>query len=199
MNTDSLSALLDGECHGSELDALLDEMDRNPQLALEWSRMCKARDLRLGSVVSADWGCICTEVMSKLDDQPSFNSDKVVGIAGKRTAVADRIKRFWKPVAGFAAAASMGAAAVLLVQPQVANTEFQIAPDVVADLQPLQWAQVSEVASAEPQDDSHSEMLREYLMDHNNAVAGEGVGGTLRYARFAAHTAEYRPYAGERP
>jgi len=43
------------------------------------------------------------------------------------------------------------------------------------------------------------QMLREYLMDHSNAIADEGVGGTLRYARFAAHTAEYRSQTDEQP
>jgi len=38
-------------------------------------------------------------------------------------------------------------------------------------------------------------VLRDFLMDHSNSVGG--VGGTLRYARFAAHTAEYRPQEGQ--
>ena len=43
---------------------------------------------------------------------------------------------------------------------------------------------------------AHADELRQYLMDHSSAVAGEGLGGTLRYARFAAHTADYRPEPG---
>jgi hypothetical protein len=49
------------------------------------------------------------------------------------------------------------------------------------------------------QDDAHAAMLREYLMDHNNAIGDEGVGGTLRYARFAAYKAEYRPQLEQAP
>ena len=55
------------------------------------------------------------------------------------------------------------------------------------------------VAATSDADDAHARMLREYLMDHSNAIADEGVGGTLRYARFAAHTAEYRSQADEQP
>ncbi len=201
MNKDSLSALLDGECHGAELDQLLDEMDRDPELALEWSRMCKARDARTGVVLGGVKACVCADVMAALDEEPVYGSDKVVDFARPVTSRTGRVSRFWKPVAGFAAAASMGAAAVLLVQPQAAEQEGQSAVAQITAVQPIQWAApvsrdaVKQLTSA-PQDE-HSQMLREYLIDHSNAVSGEGVGGTLRYARFAAHTAEYRPYSDE--
>lgn len=201
MNKDSLSALLDGECHGAELDQLLDEMERDPELALEWSRMCKARDARAGVALGGVKACVCADVMGALDDEPVYGSDKVVEFARPVASKIGRMSRFWKPVAGFAAAASMGAAAVLLIQPQAAQQEGQAAVAQIAAVQPIQWAApASRVAvqqvSAAPQDE-HSQMLREYLIDHSNAVSGEGVGGTLRYARFAAHTAEYQPYSDE--
>ncbi len=206
MNNASLSALLDGQCQGPELDQLLEEMDRDPELAEQWSRLCMTREAQSGARFDSNLPCICAGVMAQLDDAPVEGGDTVVPFARPETpapAVQSGVrKRYWKPVVGFAAAASMGAAAVLLIQPQATTQqEFESpATATVASAEPLQWTgssapQSTQVASND--DEAHSQMLREYLMDHSNAVSGEGVGGTLRYARFAAHTAEYQPYPGE--
>ena len=37
--------------------------------------------------------------------------------------------------------------------------------------------------------------LSNYLIEHSNTAASRGMGGTLSYARFAAHNAVYRPQA----
>ena len=39
--------------------------------------------------------------------------------------------------------------------------------------------------------------LSNYLIEHSNTAASRGMGGTLSYARFAAHNAVYRPQAEE--
>lgn len=191
MPKDSLSALLDGECSGPELDRLLDELARSPELAQQWSRLCLAREARKGTQVRADQPCICAGVMDQLDAVPVGN---VVDLAVHR-ASRPAMTRAWKPLVGFAAAASMGAAAVYFVQPNYEplrssgsnlasawNQDVAVAPRVVSS-----------------GDEAYAQMLSEYLMDHSNAIANEGMGGTLRYARFAAHTAEYRPQAEELP
>jgi hypothetical protein len=49
-----------------------------------------------------------------------------------------------------------------------------------------------QTVAAEAEDVQQAE-LREYLMDHNYALADRGMATTLSSARFAAHTAEYRP------
>lgn len=206
MVKDSLSALLDGECSAKELDQLLDELDRSPELAQQWSRLCLAREAAEGTRVAADQPCICSGVMSQLDDQPAHPT-KVVELAARRRArfpvQFPRIAAYWKPAVGFAAAASMGAAAVLLVQPAAERTLPGVDANGFTSGQLAGWvpAGSSELAlqpvASLDRDDAHAEMLQQYLMDHSNAIAGDGVGGTLRYARFAAHTAEYQPQADE--
>lgn len=198
MPQDSLSALLDGECSGPELDRLLEELDRSPELAEQWSRMCLAREAREGTQVRVDQPCICAGVMSALDEAPAAAA-KVVDLAARRASRRAAVARIWKPLVGFAAAASMGAAAVYVIQPGGSPTRSggpEFASGTLA-----RW----NVDGSEPRtvastgDEAYAQMLREYMMDHSNAIADEGVGGTLRYARFAAHTAEHRPQEEELP
>ena len=204
MVKDSLSALLDGECSAKELDQLLDELDRSPELAQQWSRLCLAREATEGTRVGADQPCICASVMSQLDAQP-VSHPKVVDLASRRLTRFPKIATYWKPMVGFAAAASMGAAAVLLVQPAADRTLPGVDANGFTSGQLAGWVPaggsniaLQPVASLD-RDDAHAEMLQQYLMDHSNAIAGDGVGGTLRYARFAAHTAEYQTQADEAP
>lgn len=190
MSKDSLSALLDGECSGPELDRLLDEIERSPALAREWSRMCLAREAHAGTQVRVDQPCICSAVMSALDAAPAADA-RVVDLAVHRAARGRRISRAWKPLAGLAAAASVGAAAALFVRP---SGPVGPEPWALASIgSPARWAPAQDT-NLQPvlNDDAHAQMLREYLIDHSNAISDEGMGGTLRYARFAAHTAEYK-------
>lgn len=205
MPQESLSALLDGECTGPELDRLLDELERSPALGEQWSRLCMAREARVGTRIGTEQPCICADVMSRLDAAPAAADAKVVDLAVHRASIASqrrpRVASLWKPAVGFAAAASVGAAAMMFLQPQtgggLAGPGNGLDPAGVATLgsgdRNLRTVATNEV------DRAHAQMLREYLIDHSNAVADEGVGGTLRYARFAAHTAEYRSQPDEQP
>lgn len=205
MPQESLSALLDGECTGPELDRLLDELERSPELGAQWSRLCMAREARAGTRIGVQQPCICADVMSQLDATPAAADATVIDLAVHRANAAGvrraRAASMWKPVVGFAAAASVGAAAVMFLQPQngggLVEPGMAPAPAGVATIgsndRNLRTVVTSDV------DQAHAQMLREYLMDHSNAVADEGVGGTLRYARFAAHTAESRSQLDEQP
>lgn len=199
MPQDSLSALLDGECSGAELDRLLDELERSPELGQQFSRLCMTREARAGTRIARQQPCICADVMGQLDAAPASPDAKVVDLAVHRASRRGRIASFWKPAVGFAAAAGVGAAAVMFVQPQgntvpAAGNGAPMQAGTVAS-----WSQTPELRTVSTTNDPHSQMLREYLMDHSNAIADEGVGGTLRYARFAAHTAEYRSQTDEQP
>ncbi|MGH8518072.1 MAG: sigma-E factor negative regulatory protein [Panacagrimonas sp.] len=204
MPQDSLSALLDGECTGPELDRLLDALEHSPDLSQQWSRLCMAREARAGTRIGVEQPCICADVMARLDPAPAGADAKVVDLAVHRASVAGarrpRMAAIWKPAIGFAAAASVGAAAVMFLQPQsgglaVPGGSFEPASlaTIGSSDRNLRTVATSDV------DQEHAQMLREYLMDHSNAIADEGVGGTLRYARFAAHTAESRSQTDEQP
>ncbi|AXQ30227.1 hypothetical protein D0B54_16775 [Solimonas sp. K1W22B-7] len=115
----------------------------------------------------------------------------------------------WKPLAGFAAAASFGAAAVLVALPQghqagsIPGGAGGFSPaSVTAPVSlPLpsgrpQGLRAVSASAAEIQQLQEDD-LSNYLIEHSNTAASRGMGGTLSYARFAAHNAVYRPQAEE--
>ena len=180
MSQEHLSALLDGECSAAELDRLLNEMERNPALKDDWSRMCRTRDLAAGTHIKADQTCICAGVMSKLDVLPQERANpKVVELVSRRKPF------LWKPLAGLAAAASVAAVALLAGLSFTASQSTNPASTVAAAT-PTQVYSRQVAANQVPDED-----LDNYLIEHNNSLAEQGMGGTLRYARFAAHTAAY--------
>ena len=202
MTRETLSAALDGECSREELDRLLSELERSPQLRLEWSRWCLARDALAGAAVRPDQPSICASVMSALEaeEQPS---GKVVALAPRRRTFA------WRPLVGLATAASVASVAFYLgyhspaipvagmvAKAATAATTLTGAPQLVA----------ADGAAARPalsRDQRHSgwdslpdedaQQLNNYLIDYSTYRAGSGMSNTLGYARFAAHTAEYSP------
>lgn len=200
MSHESLSALLDGECTAEELDRLLDEMERAPALKEQWSRLCLARESAGGTHVRRDQSCICAGVMAGLDDLPAEAANpRVVELAGRRRNWS------WKPLAGLAAAASVAAVALMVgfnhsAQPELGGQVAQApaAVEAVAYQAPVQSPRLRALAvtaNGEQQWVDAGDDLDNYLIEHSNSVAGQGVGmgGTLRYARFAAHTAAYHP------
>lgn len=174
MNRESLSALFDGECNGAELDRLLDSLDAQPALKAEWSRLCLSRDARADTVRAA---------------RPDFAAGVMAAIAAETAAPRSNVipfpQRVWRatqPFVGYALAASVGAFAVFgVMAPQSSND--------VADAS-VQLAQIAEpyvVAQADEAEDP----VNSYLMDHS-ARSRAGMGGSLGYARVAAHRAVYR-------
>ena len=199
MSSEMLSAALDGECTPEELDRLLAEIERSPDLKRQWSRMCLARDALGGARVRADQPSICEGVMTALgEDPPSRN---VVPLVARRRAFA------WRPMVSMATAAGVAAVAFYLgyrspsVEPTTttASTSFPTtvstprnAPELVAEASaPLAGSAAPRLVNAESLEEWDSGQLNNYLIDYSSYRAGAGMADTLGYARFAAHTAEY--------
>lgn len=202
MSQETLSALLDGECSAEELDGLLDDIERSPALKARWSRLCLSREAMEDTVVRKGQPCICAGVMAGLDAQPAE-------LANPKVQEFRRPAAFnWRPVAGLAAAASVATVALLVGMhggAQAPLADGGLAAQPVAPLtQPVSYPvgtparNLQAVAlrpSGEQQWQDAGDDLDNYLIEHNSSVAGQGVsmGGTLRYARFAAHSATYHP------
>lgn len=207
MAQETLSALFDGECSPQELDRLLDQMERDPALKEAWSRLCLARDAVEGTRYRAGQPDICAGVMAALAPvatAPVRAAAPPAGFVRSMRSAFQRRRREWAPMAGWAVAASVAVVAVTLnygdrggegaggggggMSPQV-----QTSPVLVPAVQrrPRYLQAVS--AHSEPAPDAAQEDLRQYLIEHSNTLADRGMGGSLSYARFAAHTAEYRP------
>lgn len=145
---------------------------------------------------------------------------KVVALQPRRPAVAAVRRSRWQPLAGLAAAASIAAIASvggyrLLNQPvgtsgtvasagQPADAagvpQQQVAFLPAAEPQPAKLVQVSNtVGGDEPVETRWSQLdaetarqLNEYMMEHSNMRAEQGVGAALSYPRMMVRTAEYR-------
>ena len=200
MAHETLSALLDGECSPDEMDALLDEMERSPDLKQAWSRQCLAREAREGTVVGKGQTCICAGVMAALDDLPDEVNPRVVELAARRKSP----NIFgWNPLTGLAAAASVAAVALVLSLPArhpdaILEAGSGAVPEATTPVSyPVQRSRDLRAVALHPEEQAQQEELEKLFMEHSGSMAEQGMGGTLRYARFAAHTAEYRP-AGDR-
>jgi negative regulator of sigma E activity len=174
---ESLSALLDGECSPSELDKLLSEFDRDPDLRRQFARLCLAREARMGTRVHKPDLEFADRVLAALheDDTPVV------------VAMGDRIRRIpWRAAASLAAAAALGAVTVLAIRPVAAPG---IGPDAGQTAgAPVQTAAVepAETGFAEL-DDEKARQLRKYLMAYSQSRGQQNVGATLGYARYAAY------------
>lgn len=191
MVKDSISALVDGECSPDELDRILDEMERSPELKASWSRLCLVRDAHEGIGIRKSQPCICAGVMARLDAQERSSSSRVVPLVA-----APRLRAYWKPLAGLAAVASIAAVAVVL------NLQQQSGAVPVPGFAPQAGSPVNlpaaggrpgslQLVSASPDEIQRPVLdddLRQYLIEHSNALADRGMGATLSYARFAAHS-----------
>ena len=108
MAYEQLSALLDGECTAEELDLLLEEMERSPELKARWSRLCLARDTRDGTRYTKEQTCICAGVMAQLDRVPAeLARPNVVELRRPRAMLV-------KQAIGWAVAASVATVALLV-------------------------------------------------------------------------------------
>lgn len=193
MTHETMSALLDGECSAAELDRILAQMDRDPSLAERYSRMVMAREARGSRIRAADPG-FAGRVLKSLDQDPSTGSSTVIPFR-RRAWVAPR---FLAPAAGLALAAGVGALAVLALRPDAglpAPATELAALDPVADTAATGPAESTEAAqrSWDQLDPGDAERLNAYLIAYSQSRAQQGMGSTLGYARYAAHTAEYRP------
>lgn len=177
---ESLSALLDGECSPSELEQLLSELERDPALRAKFSRLCLARESRHGTRVRSAQLDFSSRVLAALDREAAEPSGVV--------PMGNRVRRLpWRAAASLAAAAAVGAVAVMAIRPTGPGT---VASPVVA-LSPS----AATLAEGEPVETQYTELdaenarqLRNYLMTYQ--AGGQGVGATLGYARYAAYTDE---------
>lgn len=203
MTQESLSALLDGECSAEELDRLLDDMERWPALKQAYSRQCLVREAGEGVSIRKEQACICAGVMSRLGEMDAAPSAKVTDLDSRRRWLN------WKPLAGLAAAASVAALAILVVPAtQDSGADPLMNIEAGADLAPaaipvkIPAARPSrnlQSVAYTPDEQAQVDELNSLLMEHSNSLAGQGMGGTMRYARFAAHNAVYTPAAAEQP
>ncbi|HEU0196810.1 MAG TPA: sigma-E factor negative regulatory protein [Nevskiaceae bacterium] len=197
---ESLSALTDGECTASELDALLDACDGRPELLQRFGRHCAVREVHTGRVVYGGGESLCASIMSKLDQPPAH--------VAHVSSVGHRIRRRrgrWQSIGGLAMAASLGAVVA------VSGYRFAFSPGpaalggagtTVAQASPVPGAasangsaHVNEVRWSQL-DPRTTQRLDGYLIEHVGYGAESMMSGTLNYARLATQPVSYSPVRG---
>jgi negative regulator of sigma E activity len=184
MNDESLSALLDGECSPSELDAALAALERDPALRERFSRLVLAQEAGRGLRIRAANLDFAGRVAAGL--KPEAAPGNVVPL-WRRPGLAART------FVGLAAAASVAAVAVLALKPgrQAPATGPQTAAAPAGET-------VADAAHPVSPMDEGNAQLRNYLMTYSQSRAQHGVGGSLGYARYAAYTGQRPQPDGER-
>jgi negative regulator of sigma E activity len=206
-SNETLSALLDGEVAGAELDRLLRELDSSEALRERWRRECVVRAARDGVRVRPGLD-LCAGVMSAIADAPAPARDSKVVAIPQRAAGPARPAPFpatgratigWLPAVGMAAAASL-VAVVAVTSIRSGNrpgTAAQVAltPTPAVEVQPAAYTQTAAAQTATLDDDAQRQ-LDNLVIEHAN-YRGGGVGGALGYARYAVHTADFQPADGQ--
>lgn len=176
-----LSAFVDGELNAQELDELLALMNTDDNARSDYLRYQLASDTLRGYSRHREPMDISARLRQALDDEPVHQQ------SGTKSRVLTVPNWFWKQTAGFAAAASIGALAVVGVinQPQTA-----LAPTLAQVEQAPVKTQTTTIAASNRWTVGEQEVedrLNNYLVDHNEYA---GASGLFSYARVVSYGEE---------
>lgn len=177
-----LSAFVDGELNSQELDELLALMSTNDNARADYQRYQLSSDVLRGYTNRSKPVDLTARISAALVDEPVH---QLTAQETKKASVLKLPDWFWKQTAGLAAAASIGALAVVgvLNQPQTSVTP-ELAQTIPAEIEttvavsPNRWT----VGEQEVED-----RLNNYLVDHNEYA---GASGLFSYARVVSYGEE---------
>ena len=178
-----LSAFVDGELNEQELDELLALMKSDDSAKQDYMRYQFSSDLLHGYVTEHKQIDLTDRIQQALSNEPGLD---VKPTEDRHTAKVFALPDlFWKQTAGLAAAASIGALAVvgLMSQPQTVMPTTNMAQS-----EPMQ--QQTTVADSNRWTVGESEVedrLNDYLVDHNEYA---GASGLFSYARVVSYGEE---------
>ena len=172
-----LSALIDGELQGQELEQALHLLHTNENARQQWQRYQLASDVLHGHELAQQSYDLTEKISFSINDEPSYSVTK--------NNVISLPQQFWKKSINFAIAASVGALAVVGVMSQSENNliadNVQLA--VSENVEPLTRVQTTgkrwTVGEKEVE-----QRLNTYLVDHNEYT---GASGVFSYARVVSY------------
>jgi len=179
-NNEELSALVDGEYEGNS-DKVFDDLIRHQEMRETWSRYHLIGDCLREQLPEQISSHVSTAVSNTLLNEPTV-------LAPKNT------KRFnFKPLAGFAIAASVAMAAVFTVQNSNEVNSVSTSPAVATNATAPQSqtfsfpnAQVlpASVRKSDTPEEVANQRLNNYLMNHNEYRSNGSMNGILPYVRL---------------
>ena len=173
-----LSALVDGELEGKELDFTLNLLQTDEQARQQWQRYQLASDALHGHNLMGHNVDLTTSISNALDAEPLLSTQV-------KAKVLHFPQPFWKQAASLAVAASIGALAVVGVMSQSQNNLMpseQLATLSVEQSTLTQAVQTSERWTVNEED--VEQRLNTYLVDHNEYA---GASGVFSYARVVSY------------
>ncbi|OUR65273.1 anti-sigma factor [Methylophaga sp. 42_25_T18] len=178
-----LSALVDGELQGQELDHALQFLDNNEQAREQLQRYQFASDVLHGNAYDNSQIDLTGRLLASLEDEPTYTAN----ISTKQKAqVISLPQPFWKQAAGLAMAASVGALAVVGV---ISQPQSQLIPmlSTAAVEAPTQIRAVAASGNRWTVEEAEiADRLNTYLVDHNEYA---GASGVFSYARVVSYDA----------
>jgi len=181
MNTheqELLSAFVDGELQGDELDKALHLLATNDQALVLFQRYQYQSDVLHGYQSDIALDSLSIRLSAAISNEPDLNEK-----TDKKSTLIHFPKQFWLQASQFALAASVGAIIVLGVMP----SQQDVAPQVMAAIEqaPVQLAASPNQGNDWLADESEIEdRLDDYLLDHNEYAGSSGV---FSYARLVSY------------
>jgi len=175
-----LSALVDGELQGDEIEQALQLVITNEQARMQLQRYQLASDVLQGYVSGSKNVDLTSRISAALVDEPVFSQTLMVK---KKAQVILFPKQFWKQATGLAIAASVGALAVMGVMTQPQNQLIPVTPLAAIDAPTVVAQAGNRWTVGEPE---VADRLNTYLLDHNEYA---GASGVFTYARVVSYDA----------
>lgn len=178
-NSEYVSALVDDELDGPELQQTLEHLAHSAELRAQWSRHTLIGDALHGNLSAADSGTLQARVWQALEQEPTV-------LAPPRKS---RIRPLVKHAVGVAIAASVAAIAILTIPDNdLAAPETAFAPQL-AQANRSEHALVQLTATGTSTESSNQQLrdrLNPYLVNHNEYSVSAGMHGVLPYARLVS-------------
>ena len=177
--TEQISALMDGELQGADLQRALDEFKSDAGLKACWGRYHLISDVLHNHHASAHLF------------KDSRNEDTMPLPVETTHMRGWNSRRVLKPLTGFALAASVAALAIFSVQtlvftsPTTDTSQLAVLSSPAPSVSPVSTlSQTTRWESAQPAFESR---LNHYLTNHNEYSTSAGLQGVLPYARIVAY------------
>jgi sigma-E factor negative regulatory protein RseA len=180
---EQLSALVDGDLQGAERERLLRQLEAEPALRAQWARFHLIRDLLRGEAASVASRDVAARVRERLAGEPA--------VLAPRHWRRGPVQPWLRPALGLAAAASFGAAVVMLL-PRAQGPAQPAVPAVaaVAPERPVEWRVVEQVPVTrwQARNPAVESDLHRFLADHSE-FAATGVQGAMPLATLVGYDA----------
>lgn len=172
---EQLSALVDGECEAQELQLALRRLAKDKDLKARWRRyhlLSDALKNNLPELIDANFS---ERVRKAIDAESPLQNTRLYSASS-----------FYKPVAGFALAASVAIAALFLVRTMdlhEGSTSHLLAAADSSKQQPPEQQVIKPVVA----DNALENRLNSYLVNHNEYASMNSVHGMLPYVRMVGY------------